>query len=146
MAKKIVNGIAVDMDPAEESAFEADRIGTLASAQARARRALAVRRIAAESAGFTHNGKRYASSASVVGRTAMLAQLDGEPGPFSIDVDAEDGTVQTMTIVQYQAYRVALAKQMKACAVRSSAILAAIAAAQTPQEALAVDMETGWPL
>lgn len=143
--KKLVNGVEVEMTPAEQAELEAARYGTLQQAQARMREKLARRCALAEASGFAHNGKRWESSASVVGRTAMMSQLEGEPGPFSIDVETESGELVSMNVAAYQAYRKALAGHYKACNARRSALLAQINAATTPQQALAIDVRQGWP-
>ncbi len=143
--QKLVNGQLVEMTPQEEAAFEAARLGTLPQAKQRMRASLSLRRRRAEAAGFDHLGSRFPSGANVVSAAALMAAIDGQGGPFSISVETADGSIVTMNAAQYQAYRRALAGHVKACSDRASTALQAIAAAQTPQEAVSVDIDSGWP-
>lgn len=94
MATKLVNGVPVEMSPAEEAAFEAGRTPNLAQARRLMRDRIADRRSQAESGGFAHLTKRYDSRGADLARLSILAErartAKAAAQPFTVRVVASD--------------------------------------------------------
>jgi len=123
-AKKILNGKLVDMDPAEEAAFEASRAPTLDDTRASMHQRVDAIRAKVESQGVAVKGKRTSTDRDAILRLSLLAAASKQP---PADVLAAVGDL------------------LQACAARADALHAEIDAAKTVEEALAVEVDSGWP-
>jgi len=149
MTTKLVNGVSVDMDPAEAAAFEADRTPTLPQAKKLMRDRIAARRVVAEQGGFLHLTVRYNSDPQMLARIAIVAErartAKTTATAFSINVIAADDTSGPMSADAYIALEKSAGDHFLACSDNAKTLRQAVNACTDVPSALAVNIEVGWP-
>ena len=149
MAKKIVNGQLVDMDPAEEAAFEAGRTPTLNQARREMRDRIALRRLQAETSGYVHLTKRYDSRTADLARLSILAArartAKAAASAFSVRVIASDDSESSMNADEVIALEVSAGDHFLGCSANARTLRQAVNAAADVAAVLAVDINAGWP-
>lgn len=149
MATKLVNGVPVEMSPAEEAAFEAGRTPNLAQARRLMRDRIADRRSQAESGGFAHLTKRYDSRGGDLARLSILAErartAKAAAGAFTVRVVASDDTEAAFNADEMIALEVSAGDHFLACSANARTLRQAVTAAADVALVLAVDIEAGWP-
>lgn len=149
MATKIVNGVPVPMDAAEEAAFEASRTPTLQKAKRDLRDRLAARLARAERSGFSFQTVRVASDGDMLARIAILAErarravADSEA--ITVRLVAEDDSALNLNRGEMLDLAKTAGDHFLACSANARTLRQAIAAAATLAEVEAVNINTGWP-
>ena len=150
MAKKLVNGVLVDMTPEEEAAFEASRTPTLPQARREMRERLSERREQAERGGFTHLTVKYGSGGSdlarlsVIAERARTAKAAGE-NTWRVRMAAADDSESNMNADEVIALEKSAGDHFVLCAANARTLRQAINQAVDATAALAVDINVGWP-
>lgn len=149
MATRFVNGVPVEMSPAEEAAFEAARTPTLAQAKRAAREALAARLIRAEQSSFVFQTGRVVADAAMLSRIAVLAlraqRAIADSETITVRIALEDGSTLNLNRQEMLDLAKAAGDHFIACSANARTLRQAINAAATLAEVAAVDIETGWP-
>ena len=149
MATKLVNGVHVEMSPAEEAAFEAARTPTLAQAKRAAREALAARLIRAEQSSFAFQTGRVVSDAAMLSRIAIFAhraqRAIADSETITVRIALEDGSTLNLNRQEMLDLAKAAGDHFIACSANARTLRQAIQAAATLAEVAAVDIESGWP-
>lgn len=150
MVAKLVNGRPVEMDAAEEAAFEAARTPTLAQAKRAAREALAARLVGAEQSSFTYQTGRIVSDPAMLSRIAILAhraqRAIADSETITVRIALEDGSTLSLTRQEMLDLAKAAGDHFIACSANARTLRQAIQAATTLAEVAAVSLESGWPV
>lgn len=151
MAKKLVNGVEMEMDPAEAQEFEASRTPTLGQARRTMFARIDARRSVAEGAGFVFaaDSKRYASDAWALSRLTVLASraraAKAASEAFSVRVQATDDSESAFNADALIALEHGAGDHFKACSDAARTLRQAVRNAIDVAGVLAVDIDSGWP-
>lgn len=149
MATRFVNGVPVEMSPAEEAVFEAARTPTLAQAKRAAREALAARLIRAEQSSFVFQTGRVVADAAMLSRIAILAlraqRAIADSETITVRIALEDGSTLNLNRQEMLDLAKAAGDHFIACSANARTLRQAINAANSLAEVYAVGIESGWP-
>jgi hypothetical protein len=149
MTKKMLNGVEVDMDPAEAAEFEAGRTLTLPQAKKLAKALIAARRNMAETSGFLYLTTRYPSDGNGLSRTSILGErartAKAASLPLVVSVIAMDDTSANMNANELIAMEVAAGDHLAACSENARVLRQAVNQAVDVAAVQAVNIEIGWP-
>lgn len=149
MATRFVDGVPVEMSPAEEAVFEAARTPTLAQAKRAAREALAARLIRAEQSSFVFQTGRVVADAAMLSRIAILAlraqRAIADSETITVRIALEDGSTLNLNRQEMLDLAKAAGDHFIACSANARTLRQAINAANSLAEVYAVDIESGWP-
>lgn len=149
MATRFVDGVPVEMSPAEEAVFEAARTPTRAQAKRAAREALAARLIRAEQSSFVFQTGRVVADAAMLSRIAILAlraqRAIADSETITVRIALEDGSTLNLNRQEMLDLAKAAGDHFVACSANARTLRQAINAANSLAEVYAVDIESGWP-
>lgn len=149
MATRFVDGVPVEMSPAEEAVFEAARTPTLAQAKRAAREALAARLIRAEQSSFVFQTGRVVADAAMLSRIAILAlraqRAIADSETITVRIALEDGSTLNLNRQEMLDLAKAAGDHFIACSANARTLRQAINAANSLAEVYAVGIESGWP-
>ena len=142
---KMVNGVRVQMTPAEEAQFEAERAPSLAQLKAELRRRVKTRRLMAEEAGVTVGQNVVETTAEFRLRLRELRDYLAENPGEQVPVRLANGRVVRVSAAQLTAAAKAIMQHIRDCMNAEADHLEAIDALADVPAAQAYDASTGWP-
>ena len=142
---KNVNGVNIQMTPAEEADFEASRTPSLAQAKSDLRARLRRRRQQAEAAGITVGAHPVPTDSEFVARLRSLKEWSDDNTGEAIQVERANGAFVSLTRAQLIAVAKAVAAHMRDCNEVEAAKATAVAALPDLAAVRAYDVDAGWP-
>jgi DNA primase len=147
--KKLVNGIEVEMTPAEAAEFEGTRTLTLPKAKQRVRDLIKQRRDQAETGGFAYLTLRYPSDGNSLARISILGErartAKAASLPLVVSMIAMDDGASNFNANELIALEVAAGDHFAACSENAKVLRQAVNAAVDQATLDAVNIEIGWP-